>query len=164
MLKESGKVIAVDGEYAWVRVTRRSACDGCQASATCGQKTLSAMLGSKAADVRLKAALDCAVGDEVVIGIPENSLVRLSVITYFMPLLFMILLACLGAFIASSFTLSADLVALVEAETLKELISVLFGLGGLVAGFALVRKYSSTLEKEDSCQPKLLSLKRVGVI
>ncbi len=156
MLKENGKVVAVDDQYAWVRVVRRSACDACQATA-CGQKTLSMMLNQKTADIPLSNALDCAVGDDVVIGIPEVSLLKLSILTYLLPLLFMILFAGIGAFAVSWSALSSDLIAGFEVDKVTDLVSVLCGLGGLFAGFVGVRKKSRTLEKDDSFQPILLS-------
>lgn len=150
MLREFGKVIATEGDYAWVQVVRKSACDACQAKNTCGQKTLSSMLNARAMEVRVKNSIKCRQGDEVEMGIPEKSLITLSFVTYLVPLLLMIGMALLAGELAPLFTPYVDVSVSIS------------GIAGLFLGFWGVRIFSDTHQANPDYEPVLLSLLTPG--
>ena len=78
-LSETGRVVAVEPDAVWIEADRSAACGKCAARAGCGQGALSALLQSGKGRVRATSgetltAAQCAVGDEVVIQVPEATL------------------------------------------------------------------------------------------
>ena len=78
-LTETARVVAVEHDAVWVEADRSAACGKCAARAGCGQGALSALLQSGKGRVRAKSgdtltAASCEVGDEVVIQVPESTL------------------------------------------------------------------------------------------
>ena len=91
-LTETARVVAVEHDAVWVEADRSAACGKCAARAGCGQGALSALLQSGKGRVRAKsgdtlAAASCEVGDEVVIQVPESTLLGGTLLIYGAPLL-----------------------------------------------------------------------------
>ena len=91
-LRESARVVALEAETVWVEAQRSSACGRCSARAGCGHGALSGILGEQTGRVRARSgtalsASDCAIGDEVIIEVPESSVLRGSSLLYGLPLL-----------------------------------------------------------------------------
>ena len=76
MLEETGVVVAVENDQAWVQTIRKSACASCEAKSGCGQGVLSRMSDGKANQVLVNNTLNLNVGEEVLIGIPEELLIK----------------------------------------------------------------------------------------
>ncbi|MFV8571663.1 SoxR reducing system RseC family protein [Marinobacter sp. SBS5] len=146
MITETGKVIALQGTQAWVQTIQTSACESCSARAGCGQRALAAVSGGKANQILVLNTADAKVGDEVVIGVDEQSLLTASLAVYGVPLLLMVLTS-IGAFRLFGGT---DLVAIVGA---------IFGLG---AGFWLVRRWQS--RSGDRFQPRMVRVNRIASV
>ncbi len=123
MIEEQGRVVAVDGDQVWVETVQQSSCGSCAARATCGQGLMSKFSEGKRNHIRLTSDRPVKLGDHVVLGIPENTLVKSALLAYGLPLVMFVLAAAL----AESYF------ALPEAGV------VLVGLIALVTGFALVR-------------------------
>ncbi len=93
MIKETVKILAIDGGHLWVEGVQRSACHTCSAQQGCGQSVLAKFT---AKPVRLPIALDGRsadsfyVGQDVTIGIANHVVVRGSVLIYVLPLLLML--------------------------------------------------------------------------
>ena len=121
MIEETGKVVALDGKTAWVETQRTSACDSCSAKSGCGHSALS-KLGQKHVHMQAWNELILDIGDLVVVGVPEDILMKSSVLAYLMPLLGMLG----GALIADQ--LQAG-----------DLLTAVSGLVGLLAGFLGLR-------------------------
>ena len=140
MLEENARVVAVEAGAVWVETVRRSTCSACSASAGCGQGLMEKLgVGERRGYVRALAAQDYAVGDHVVIGIPEDLLVRSSLLVYLLPLL--------GLFGAA---------LLAERLALGESFVILAGLGGFAACWWLARWRSRRHAGDPACQPVVL--------
>lgn len=146
MITETGKVVAVEGDKAWVQTIRASACQSCSARAGCGQRALASVSGGRANQVLVINSASARVGDEVVLGIDEQSLLRASLMVYGVPLLLM-LAFCIAGF---QWLGGSDLSAIVGA------------LSGMGVGFLLVRRWQSGASGQ--YQPKMLRVNRIASV
>ncbi|KPQ28849.1 MAG: sigma-E factor negative regulatory protein RseC [Marinobacter excellens HL-55] len=96
MITETGKVVGLSDGNAWVQTIRVSACESCSARSGCGQRALAKVSGGRANQVLLANTVGAKVGDEVVIGIDEQSLLHASLAVYGAPLLLMLLASIAG--------------------------------------------------------------------
>ncbi|MBX9714257.1 MAG: SoxR reducing system RseC family protein [Pseudomonadaceae bacterium] len=137
MIEESGRVVALDEGAVWVQTLRKSTCSSCSANAGCGQGLLDKLaISGHRGNVRALTDLQLAVGDEVVIGVREELLLRSAVQVYLLPLLALLG----GGFIAQSLELSEPL-------------SILLGLGALLVAGLLVRWRSLRVADDPRLQP-----------
>ena len=91
-LSETGKVVAIEPGAVWIEADRSAACGKCAARAGCGQGALSAFLQSGKGRVRATSgetltAAQCNLGDEVVIQVPEATLLGGTLLIYGFPLM-----------------------------------------------------------------------------
>jgi sigma-E factor negative regulatory protein RseC len=93
MLKETGRVMAVDADALWVETIQRSSCGSCVAQKGCGQ-TLLTRLGVKPIYLRVlledRRAENYHIDDDVEIGVPDDIVVNGSLLVYLLPLLLML--------------------------------------------------------------------------
>lgn len=144
MIEESGVVVALEGDFAWVETDRKSSCGGCSAKQGCGTAVLGKVLGQKRARVRAINTLDLMVGDTVVIGVEEQALVKGSLFIYLVPLLLMFTLAMIGQNLSLQWQMAG------------EGVTILFSLTGLLLGFVAVRKFSKQIERNRHYQAEVL--------
>ncbi|WP_461515690.1 SoxR reducing system RseC family protein [Porticoccus sp.] len=142
MIKETGRVIALEPDGLWIETIQRSACHSCAVQKGCGQGALARFAGKPAA-IRVLPG-DCDLrnvrpDDQVVIGIPEDVLVHGTLLIYLLPLLMLVL----GALVASTVSMS-DVVVAVGAIL------------GLLAGGMAARLHSILNKNNDRVQPILL--------
>ncbi len=95
MIEEQARVLRVDGDTVWVEAIRQSACQSCSAQKGCGHSLL-----AKASQQRLEVEVfrnevTVAEQDQVLIGVPEQAVLKSSLLIYGTPLILMILLALL---------------------------------------------------------------------
>ncbi|WP_257295704.1 SoxR reducing system RseC family protein [Endozoicomonas sp. YOMI1] len=90
MIEEQGRVLAVQCDFVWVETIRQSGCSSCIARNGCGQH-LSEQYRASSSFSYIKALCPWVVkkGDMVVVGIPEDSLLKASFLIYLFPLLLM---------------------------------------------------------------------------
>ena len=116
MLEEQATVVAIENQTVWVEVQRQSVCGQCAANKGCGTGVLQKVLGNKRNIFRVIGELPVKVGDNVVVGINENALVKGSLILYAVPIMFMIVCALLGETIAAqSRSINTDHMSMVGA-------------------------------------------------
>lgn len=143
MIEERGRVLSVEKDAVWIETVRRSACDSCQVRSGCGQSVLQRLgLGARQGFIRVlneQSAHACRVGDEVVIGIPENAVLRGSAAVYLIPLLTLFI----GALLA-------------QALGAAEPVIVLAGFSAMGVGFALVRWQSRRSHHNSAYMPRIL--------
>ncbi len=96
MIEETAVVVAHEPGIAWVETSRRNACGACSQSAGCGSALLSRLFAPGANRLALEDRLGVAIGERVVIGIPDGLLVRASLIAYLLPLLTLVMGAVLA--------------------------------------------------------------------
>jgi sigma-E factor negative regulatory protein RseC len=87
MIEESGVVVGVAGESAEVETRRQGACGSCSANGACGTSLLAGFFGRRPLRLRAENDVGAAPGDWVVVGVPEDGLVRASLAAYLVPLL-----------------------------------------------------------------------------
>lgn len=136
MIEQVGRVVALEGEDAWVEGERSSACGSCSAKG-CGTGALSALFGKRTLRIKVKNPNAIPLGAQVVLGLDESSFLRGSFSVYLVPLLLMMIGAGLGELMAPQLGLQSS-----EGPAL------LLGIAGLAAGFIWVRFSARTAEKE----------------
>lgn len=129
MIEESARVLRVDHDTVWVEAIRQSACSSCSAQKGCGHSLL-AKAGQQRLEVPVaRNGIDVRVDDQVLIGVPEQAVLKSSLLIYGAPLALMIILAMTAHFIFSS-----------------EGITALMAFIGLAGGFAYVNWKSQHLD------------------
>jgi sigma-E factor negative regulatory protein RseC len=85
MIEELAVVVKIENHQVWVESRQSSGCGGCQQKASCTTNALESVLKKKSVPV------DCDIplktGDEVMVAIDENLLLRASLVLYLVPLL-----------------------------------------------------------------------------
>ncbi len=86
MIEERGRVIGVETAAVRVQTLRQSTCSACSAKAGCGQGLLQ-QLGSTTGrgEVRALSDFPLGVGDEVVLGVREDLLLKCALMFYLFP-------------------------------------------------------------------------------
>lgn len=95
MIEQTATVLSSDDSHAVVEVGRQSSCSSCSAKG-CGTGTLANLFGNKAIQLQIDNPLHAQAGDEVVIGIREQALIKGSLLVYILPLLSMMLGGLVG--------------------------------------------------------------------
>jgi sigma-E factor negative regulatory protein RseC len=120
-------VVSVDGDLVHVESSGKGACSRCAGSGGCGTKYLLAFFGTKSIPLILENNLDATVGDQIEIGIEHSKILKISALSYLLPLV-----GLSGGGALSAVLNTSDLTALV------------LGIAGLGIGFAYSRHlYSS---------------------
>lgn len=145
MLRENAFVVGVDDEIAWVETQRKSSCDSCQSKNSCGTSVLQRVLGNKRTRLKVNNPNHYAVGDEVILGLREDALVKGSLLLYTLPLVAMFSFALLAKFLFQIFDLE-----------ITEGYSILSALLGLAAGFWFVFISSQKLINNTDYQATIL--------
>lgn len=135
MSEELATVVAIEGDHAWVECERRSACSGCQQQSNCGTGTVAKAFPLKAPRLRVRLTAEVRVGQQVRLGIPQESLLRGATLVYVLPLFCLLAGALLGQ------------LWLVPLLSGGEGITILCCLLGGVLGFLLVRYFSNRLDQ-----------------
>jgi len=138
MVEGVARVVAADGSVAWLEPEPGSSCGGCMSAALCGTKAG----GSRQAAKRFPLAndADLHVGERVVVGIEESSLLRASMVAYGLPLAAMLT----AAVVASKIFMAGDGAA------------GLAGLAGLLLGLAAARLCADRLSIRGELTPHFL--------
>jgi sigma-E factor negative regulatory protein RseC len=139
MIIETATVVALESDALWVETIQKTACEACVAQKGCGTRVLSKLTG-KTNRIRVLANRSCAdlkIGQDVSIGIPEDVIVKGSMLVYILP----VLCAVIGAWLGGS---SGDLVSIASA------------LSGLLLGGLIVSLQSNKTRNDLRYQPVLL--------
>jgi len=143
MIEETGQVVEVEGEFAWVETQRQSTCGSCAANKGCGTAVLSKVLGQKRSRVRALNRAGARPGDTVTVGIQEDALVRGSLAMYAVPLLALLGGGLVGQYLQQSYGSGEGLV-------------ILAGLLGLFGGLLWLRGFSRRAQSNPRYQPVVL--------
>jgi sigma-E factor negative regulatory protein RseC len=134
----------------WVETLRKTTCGACSARKGCGHGLLNEVSAGSRGLVRVLVGSDlqssgCNVDDRVEFTLPEEVILRGSLIVYMVPLIMMLLGATLVPMIAQLSTLlSADVQSLLGAVL------------GFILGLLLVRLHARRHNDDVDLQPKLL--------
>ncbi len=145
MLREQGRVVAVEQEAVWVETIRSSVCGRCAAKAGCGQGMLGRASSGKGL-IRVQsstelAATECAIDDYVDIELPESVILRGSLLVYLLPLGLATALAVAG-------------------DSLGEVHAIAGFALGLGVGLGLVRWIPVLTGSEEQFEPRLAAKRR----
>lgn len=145
MITESAVVVLIDNNHTWIETQRKSACGQCSANKGCGTSVLSKVLGNKLSKMKAINNIDAKVGDEVVVGLNESSLLKGAFIIYMLPLLFLFVFSFLGQLISLNLNIENN-----------EIVVISFAVLGFYLGLRRVRLFSKSVEKNESYQPVIL--------
>jgi sigma-E factor negative regulatory protein RseC len=142
MILETGRIVSIEPEGVWVETIRKSVCGSCKAEKGCGQKLLNQWDGHTSFIWVLLNGRNpnrYHLGDEVKLGVPENIIVKASLLIYLLPLAVMI-----AAIVVTHYLWQ------------EELLTALNGFGGLLLGGILVRIISWRMRLNPDVQPVLV--------
>ncbi len=115
MIEETARVVAIENNQLLLEAETRAACNACAAKQGCGTSVLAKWVGRKFTRFQAPNTVNARVGDEVVVGLAEEAMLKGSVFVYLLPLLAMIGFALLADGLISMDTASRDLLVLVSA-------------------------------------------------
>ncbi len=98
MIEETGVVVAVEGDKAWIETQVKSTCGSCKASEACPTSTVAKAFSPKPEHVLIDVPCHLTVGQSVKIGISETALLYASMMVYILPLFSMIVFASLVSY------------------------------------------------------------------
>ncbi|MGD8914229.1 MAG: SoxR reducing system RseC family protein [Candidatus Thiodiazotropha sp.] len=147
MIEEPAIVISTDDRYAIVETQQRPACGTCTSAGNCSTSVLSALFKRRHNRLRVSNPIHAKAGEQVVIGLEENALLKVSFLAYLLPLICMILVAILLQAVTTYFNWQ-----------IGELPQVLGGLLGLIGGFYLLRLLAEQKQDEPGYQTVILRL------
>jgi len=140
-------VVAVEHDSLWVETLRQSTCGACSAQKACGHGLLNRFTAGRKGLIRVLPGAcsprDCRVDDEVRISIPEEVILRGSLIAYVLPLLCMLA----GAGLSVRFLPGGE-----------DVLAAFGAVAGLAVGFALVRLHGERHRNDESFQPVLVEV------
>jgi sigma-E factor negative regulatory protein RseC len=108
MIEADVLVVAVAGKRAWVETSRQSACGHCETAGACGTSLLAKQFGQRVIRLEVDNPIDAQVGDQVVLGLPEQLMLRGSLRLYLLPLLLLFAGALLGELLAGRFVVATE--------------------------------------------------------
>ena len=129
MIEEQIEVIEVIGDQLVLQAETKSACGSCAVSKGCGTSLLAKVVGQKFTRFQVENKVSAVVGDTVVVGIPEDALLKGSLVMYVLPIFSMLFSALICDFF------------LPDLMSFRDLAIAGFSIGGLILGFLLSRWY-----------------------
>lgn len=145
MLRETGIVTKVEGDFAWVNTRSKLACSSCKVESSCGTSLLEKYLSDKVFISKINNELSAKVGDQVVISIAESAVTKASFFVYSIPLLGLII----GAFLADWFWG-------------VELYTIMGSLTGFLCALFVIQSYNQKITDDEHYQPRMVSKKSTG--
>jgi sigma-E factor negative regulatory protein RseC len=140
MLEEIGKVVKVERGAILVETQSRSACSHCSTEG-CTTSVVAKLFSIKHNRLHLENSLGAKLGDQVVIGIPDDLLVRAALWAYLLPLMGLLAGPAVGGVLGAS-----------------EGVQGLLALGGLAVGFYILHWSTRNLSSKRRFKPHLLRL------
>lgn len=129
MIEEQAQVIDVKGNTLILQAQTQSACGNCAASKGCGTSLLSKVVGRKFTRIQADNSVNANIGDTVVVAIPEDAMLKGSLVMYLFPVLGMFVIALLADYL------------LTPALQYRDLVIAVTAFAGLVGGALLARGY-----------------------
>ncbi len=96
MIEEQAIVIGTKGTYVEIQMQRQSACGHCELSHGCGTSAIGRMLGHRNKALLIENTLNLKSGDHILLGMPDSSLLKASLLIYGLPLVLLIVAAILA--------------------------------------------------------------------
>ena len=152
MLEEKATIIRVENSQTWVEVkSSQSGCNSCQQKSSCGTSVLSGLFKESPKFFKVNNEINAQKGENVVIGIEENTFLKASFMGYMLPLLSMILFAMVGQKFAVMLHFSST-----------DFTSIIFGLSGLFIGLKGIAAHVNKQHQRHQYSAKVLRKERVN--
>jgi sigma-E factor negative regulatory protein RseC len=107
LIEEVGVICAVDHQgqkqIVWVETQVKSTCGKCEAQANCGTSSIAKAFAHKPEKLRFEMEGTVVIGQEVSLGIPEESLLKASFLMYLLPLIVLVFSVLVGQQLLPSF-------------------------------------------------------------
>ena len=149
MIEMQARVVDIDKDgTAWVESMPNGSCSRCASSAGetesggCGAGKIGQIFTLKEKKYRVIDTISSKIGDEVIIGIADGSVLRGSAVVYMLPLL----LIFIGAILAAQFAPVAQ----------RDAASIFGAICGFLAGAAWLFQFSRRASKDPRYQPVIL--------
>jgi len=145
-LQERVIVTRTEGDYAWVTVMDNAGgCDSCASKGACGSFNLfKPLVDEKIAiknnnnTLKVRNRLNASKGDEIIIEMSSQSLLKGTFLVYLLPLFMLFAGALIGQAISG------------------ELLSTVFGIMGLIIGLFFVKNMFSNTSLKETIEPKMV--------
>ncbi len=85
MIEEQAIVVGILGKNVEIRMERQSTCSHCELSPGCGTGAVGRLLGHRSKPLIIENTLKLKSGDHILLGIPNRSFLRASLLIYGMP-------------------------------------------------------------------------------
>ncbi len=144
MLEETANVVNANDEFVWLQVDKQSACGKCNANKGCGTSILAKYFNRHPAQIKLPNTHNAKTGDQVIIGLSEQAILKGSMLVYLLPVLTMLAGAIIGNLLAGD-----------ELDT-AEIYSIIFGVAGLLIGSFWSKRIFANAHNIKNYQPELL--------
>lgn len=95
MIESPARICRLEGERAWVVAAAPSSCGACGGKG-CGSSLFARVLHADEPEYQVDNAIGAAVGESVVVGLPEGALLGAAIFAYIVPLLLLVVAALLG--------------------------------------------------------------------
>lgn len=145
MITENAIVVSIIDDQTWIETQRKSVCGQCSASKGCGTSVLSKVVGNKLSKMKAINKVNAKVGDEVVVALNENSLLKGAFMTYLLPLIYLFLFSFLGQLISSNLQLGNS-----------EPLIIGFAILGFYLGIRRLKRFSASIAENENYQPVIL--------
>jgi sigma-E factor negative regulatory protein RseC len=100
MIEEVGVICAIEkadsAQFIWVETEIKSTCGSCEAQSNCGTGAIAKVFANKREKLHFRFDQAVEVGQKVSLGIPEENLLKASMLVYFLPLVILVCSALIG--------------------------------------------------------------------
>lgn len=144
MSVETGVVETVEGEWAWVRARRKSACGGCSSKGHCQS------LGGGQMRIKARNTANANVGDTVEIYLDTRIKMKFLFLLYVVPIF-----GLMGGAIAAEFLSDALGLGAVTGK-------IIFIVAGVMTAFVLVRIHVNNLAVRGELSPSVRKILNSG--
>ena len=146
MVEGTAHVIAVEGNMVWLVPETGSSCGGCASASACGSKGIGTTASRlEARRFQIVNDYNLRVGERVVVGIRENSLLKASLTAYAIPLATLLSAGALAQWAAGS-----------------DLVTMLSMIAGLVLGLMFARMGAGRLLARGDLAPRFIRRASAG--
>lgn len=143
MLIEQGIVVDLKNDTVWVQTLSKTSCNSCKVNSSCGTGIVSKAFGERSFITPMKNQINAELKDSVEVGIPDDLVIKSSLLVYMLPLLAMIIVIIVVKFLAPN---------------LAEPWLIASAIMGLVIGFVTVKKASLKMNENSKLEPVLLRI------
>ena len=145
MITENAIVVSIEKNETWIETQRQSACGQCSANKGCGTSVLSKVIGNKLSTMKAINKINAQVGDEVIVGINEGSLLKGAFMTYLLPLFYLFIFSFFGQYMADYLQIKNG-----------ELLIICFAALGFYFGLKKLKRFSTSISDNENYQPVIL--------